>query len=154
MDTPIYFSHGLVFAYDTGEKAPGNDWTDAHVQQCFARRPTAANIATLENYGRATLERGTSESLDSCERVVSVSVRSESGIVALSGVDPGSECVLWKGRPGWVRVTIGQKRGPTELELRLLFLAEETSRDEASKVKEHGKWLEGPFVEEAEQARF
>ena len=153
MDARIYFSHGMVFVYDSAEAAPGNDWTDEHSLQGFARRPTTANVATLIEFGCAHVHFGSHEELEKCDRVVAVSVCSESGAIAMSGVDP-EDHVVWRGRPGWVRVSIGQTSNPDSRELRLIFVAEEAARDEPSAVREHGDWLRREFVESADTATY
>ena len=153
MGIRIYLSHGTLFVNDSAESAPGNDWTDEHSLQGFARRPTAANVATLIEYGCVDVEDGSPEHLDECERVVAVSVRSDSGMIAMSGVD-GESYELWKGRPGWVRVTIGQRRGATELGLEVYVAAEESAKEESTRVRERGEWLRREFVETAQAARY
>lgn len=148
----IYFSHGLFFLFDTAERCPGNDWIDSHSVQGFSRRATAANINTLIEDGVLDVEPGSPEQLDTCERAIAVSVRSDSGVVAMGSVDPVDH-VIWKGRPGWVRVTVGQKRVANERELRVFFVAEEAVKEEPTRIREHGEWLRRDFLETAEVAR-
>jgi hypothetical protein len=149
----IYFSHGIFLLFDSAERAPGNDWTEEHSSQGFARRPEVANIATLSEDGWFDVEVGSPELLDRCERVAAVSIRSDSGTILISGVDPGDH-VLWKGRPGWVRVTLGQMPGPDEREWQLFVVAEEATTEESTRVRERGEWVRGAFIETAEPARF
>lgn len=149
----IYFSHGMVFLYDSAERAPGNAWTDEHASQGFARRPTAANVATLVEDGCVDVEECSPELLDKCKRIVAVSIRSDSGAIAMSGVDP-EDNVVWKGRSGWVRVSVGQTHGANEDELRLYFVAEEAVNEEPTRVRENGDWILRAFVETAEAARY
>ncbi len=153
MKTRIYFSHGMVFVYDSAERAPGNAWTEEHSSQGFARRPTAANVATLIEDGCVDVEIGSPELLDKSERVVALSIRSDSGAIAMSGTDP-KDYVLWKGRPGWVRVTIGQTSGSDEQAIRLLFVAEEAAKEEPTRVREDGEWIRRDFIETAEAATY
>jgi hypothetical protein len=153
MTARIYFSHGMFFLYDSSERAPGNAWTDEHSSQGFARRPTAANIGTLVEDGCFDVEVGSPELLERCERVVVVSIRSDSGTISISGTDP-EDHIVWKGRPGWVRVTVGQTPGGDEHELRLFVVAEEAATDEATRVREGSEWVGGTFIESAEVARY
>ena len=131
----IDFSHGLFFLYDSWERAPGNAWTDQHSAQGFARRPTAANIATVIEDGCLDVEVGSPEVLDECQRVVAVSIRSDSGTISISGTDV-EDHVVWKGRPGWVRATVGQMPGADDHEVRLFVVAEEATTEEATRVRE------------------
>lgn len=153
MKARIYFSHGMVFLYDSTEPVPGNAWTDDHASQGFARRPTAANVGTLIEDGCVSVDEGSSELLDKCVRVVAVSIRSDSGTIAMSGVDP-EDHVLWRGRPGWVRVTVGQTPGDEEQELQIFFVIEEAAKDEPTRVRENGEWTRHDFIETAEPARY
>jgi hypothetical protein len=153
MQTDIYLSHNFFFLFDSQELSAGNDWTDEHFSQGFARRPSAANIRTLIEYGRLDVEVGSPELLDKCERVVAISIRSDSGGISISGVG-GEDLVVWKGRPGWVRLTVGQIPGAEDRELQLFVLAEEATNEEATRVRERGEWIRGAFVETAEAVRF
>ena len=153
MPRRIYFSHGMFFLYDASERAPGNAWTDEHASQGFARRPTAANIGTVIEDGWLDVEVGSPELLDECERVVAVSIRSDSGAISISGTEP-EDHVVWKGGPGWVRVTVGQMLGAEDRELQLFVVAEEATTEEATRVRIRGEWVRRAFVETAEVARY
>jgi hypothetical protein len=151
MKTRIYFSHGMFFVYDSSERSPGNAWTDDHSAQGFARRSTTANVATLIEDGWLDVDVGAAEALNECERVVAVSVLSASGAISISGIDPEDQ-VLWRGRPGWVRVSMGQERSADEQEVRLVFVAEEAAKEESTRVRERGDWVRRDFIEAAEPA--
>lgn len=71
----------------------------------------------------------------------------------MSGSDP-EDHVIWKGRPGWVRVTVGQMAGADDLEVRLFVAAEEAATEEATRVGSGGEWIAGPFVETAEAVSY
>ena len=146
MNETIYFSHGVFFVYDEAEQVPGNDWSDTHVEQHFSRRAESANISTILAEGVADLRPGTPELLDTCNGVVAVSVLSRSGAVAISGCDP-EDTVIWNGPPGWVRVTVGQKPGEREQHVTLVCLAEKAVDEQATRVREDGEWMSGPFLE-------
>lgn len=58
MTARVYFSHGIVFLFDSAERSPGSDWTEAHGTQGFARRPAAVTIGTLIEGGCVEIETG------------------------------------------------------------------------------------------------
>ena len=153
MGAGLYFSHGIVFIHDVLERAPGNDWTDDHVAQRFSRRSTACNVATLIEDGFADVDAGSSELLEACERVVAVSIQTDGGAISIGGIDGRSE-IIWKGRPGWVRVVLGQNLADGDSRLRMLLMAEEAAREEPTYVREQGEAVKGPFVESAKVALF
>lgn len=149
----IFVSHGIIFLYDTSEKAPGNDWTEQHQEQGFARRASAINVSTLVENAWARLSQGASDEMSGCERIVSCSLFSTSGTVGFSSVDPGGP-VIWRGHPGWVRITLGQSYSHEGEELEFVYFAEEAVAEEPTRIFKDGAWASGAFIETADAARY
>jgi hypothetical protein len=151
----IYISHATLFVFDSFGKLPANAWTSAHWEQLFARRPSSMNIVALvEEDGFIVEVDRSSSSLMNCERVVGFSLLSESGRIILDGGESGTGVTVWEGRPGWVRVTVGQallkKEEPQWM--RVVVVAEEAVREELTTVREKGTLKTGPFLEIADPA--
>lgn len=86
--------------------------------------------------------------LSTCQSIVSFSLYSSSGRVLLSGGEPGGE-IVWAGRPGWIRVTLGQALlcDTEPPEMRIVLVAEESTGDDRTVVRpptnpHHGEYLE------------
>lgn len=133
---PMYFSYGQFFAYDQNETQPGSLWTDEHVAQGFVRRKRALAIGTLTEYGVATLHvfRGHTVLLDEYDRVISVPIELESGILCIDGPEEYPIQRSIKVPPGQYQLLAAQSR-VSETELRIdLFLDHWIKTDLKSRV--------------------
>ncbi|MBX3189804.1 MAG: hypothetical protein KF819_22455 [Labilithrix sp.] len=149
----VFFSNEVFFVYDIAEEHQENLWTERQCAQGFSRRPTATSVQALRDSGRLEVEAETApKELDECERVVVFSLLS-TGAVELAGGDPGG-VVIWRGRPGWVRISLGQSRDERDERLvHLLVAVEESSADAKSRVRHEAEgWLPGELDETAEPA--
>ncbi len=83
----LYFSYGQVLVYDQSEPEPGSLWTDQHVAQGFVRRERALGIGMLTTQGNAIVRvfRGSPESLQSYNRVQSIPIVLNSGVLCIEG---------------------------------------------------------------------
>lgn len=155
MAEELYIEHATLFVADSDEKGPGNRWSPRHSQQGFARRRTAINIATVfpEDGYVSDVVHG-EDALPQCEKVLEFSLFSASGKIVLSGTDP-VEIEIWRGEPGWVRMTVGQQlleEGPPP-KVRLTVAAAPATADAPTRVWLGGSEVKGEFLEEAEEQR-
>lgn len=103
---PIYVNGAAILLYDAAETHQNNEWTLRHVEQCFCRRSTVADIRALMEEDGFIVAIHTGRAPEGAA-VVEVSMRLDSGRLMLSGGDPGG-LEVWSGRPGWARVHVGQ----------------------------------------------
>ncbi len=151
----IYVAEGTIYVWDLLEKHSGNEFTPAHGAQGFARRPSCANILTpFPEDGFVTQIESDRDGLAKCSRIVSLSIDSPSGEVFLGGFEPGGH-TIWRGRPGWVRLTIGQRivSDGEWPDLCVVVVGEETEAEAPSQVWRDGVEIAGPFVETATRVR-
>jgi hypothetical protein len=157
MSDIIYVSHGVVFVYDRAEKEPCSDWTQAHVDQGFARRARTATISTLAEDARAQVRRVLRGDAQHSDEAIEFSLLTETGLVAIGGID-AADAVIWQGAPGWVRVNLGQHMDQDtdgdERDLELTVWVERDSQERPTIVRRGGTWLAGPFIETATPARY
>ena len=83
----MIFSHNHFYVYDNAVDLPGLDWTDLHIQQGFARRPSTVGFSTLVEFGTATLRvYGDGYAKNKLfQRVISVPFESITGEILIEG---------------------------------------------------------------------
>lgn len=123
----LNFAYGQILVFDQVETEPGSLWTDQHVAQGFVRRTHTLAVGTLLPSGEATLSlfTGTLESVDSYDRVVSIPLQVDSGVICVEGPDeyPIERFVVLP--PGFIRVVAAQRlQSETKIVFDLYFCPE------------------------------
>ncbi len=152
----LFLEHAFVVLYDVGEQTPCPEVRLDHVRQGFARRPSSVMLFFREEEVCFVTELiRDSTSLADCPFVLSVSLYSYSGDVRLSTTDP-LDLPIWTGRPGWIRLSIGQQLVATRImrservsEYRVVVTAVEAEGEERSYVSQDGDVL-SDLVEDAD----
>ncbi len=106
----IYFSYSQFFVLDRSVELPGCDWTDEHVAQGFARRPSTVSFATMLEFGHADLKVyfAPYEARDHHERVIEVPIEVSSGKVEIGGPEESSNRTIVKLPDGHYRLVAAQ----------------------------------------------
>lgn len=152
MSAPVLeITHGVIFLLDPEDRGPSARWTARRHAQGFTRSRTSASLTTIEPEGTGRVFAAPMAAIAGCTRVTSLSVYSDSGRVALGDIHPDKP-IIWTGRPGWVRVTIGQRLAAVQTDdewpdIEILYLVEATDRESPTKRTETGIELDGPFEE-------
>jgi len=66
------------------------------------------------------------------------------------GTEDAEQHVVYRGAPGWVRLTIGQ-RATGEDDLQVHVLAEPAADDEPTRVRRRGAWLADDLLETSDR---
>ncbi|MBS1792803.1 MAG: hypothetical protein JSS81_03055 [Acidobacteria bacterium] len=105
----LYFAYNQFMIFDTSVKLPGNDWTDEHIRQGFARRPSSINFSTLIDFGTANVivYKGSYILDNSDERVIAVPFLCVSGKVRIEGPEEISPRIV-KIEQGNYKLTVAQ----------------------------------------------
>ncbi len=106
----MYFSYSQFFVFDRSVKFPAVAWTQAHIEQGFARREANAAFSTLLEYGHAevTVRVGPFASSDGYQRVVEVPLAVPSGVVVVAGPEEFEDDRIVQLTPGPYRLTVAQ----------------------------------------------
>lgn len=103
---PLFLVHGVLFVFDKNEPVVGSTWTREHAAQGFVRRPSTMNVSLLEPEDVRIVEIvNGAERVDACADEIAFSLHARSGEIQLGTEDPGG-IVVWRGRPGWVRIAL------------------------------------------------
>lgn len=104
--------------YDQSVQLPSCDWTDAHFDQGFARRESAASFRTLEDFGRADVRVmcGPYSPHASYRRVISTPFLIETGRVVIGGPEETLEERSLQLPAGSYRLTVCQSLVGEELQ--------------------------------------
>ncbi len=148
----FWISYGLFFVADGDYSGPPSMPSEQRARQGFARSPSRAELYAIVDSAPATLHPASSEEIARCQRVTSISLLTTRGRVTIGSVDP-VDLTLWVGRPGWVRITIGQRmtespEGSDPDAVELLYLVEVAACEQPSARFEESVALPGPFDEE------
>lgn len=83
----LFFSYRQFFIYDPAVGNPACAWTDRHIKQGYARRPNTIAVATILEFGTATVQFGLDEDCDwkRYERVLAIPLQIESGRISIDG---------------------------------------------------------------------
>src|SRR5262249_32913980 len=82
------FDYNQFLVYDVSVESPECKWTEAHVNQGFARRESVACVGTLMQYGQgdAVAFFGPYQEQDNYTRVISLPFHAPTGRVIIQGM--------------------------------------------------------------------
>jgi hypothetical protein len=125
----VYFSYNQFMVFDKEVKSPGNDWTDDHVRQGFARRDSSVNFGTLLEFGDAKVQvfKAPYAPDENDERVIAVPFFCSSGEVLIEGPEEDSRDPV-RIEPGHFVLTVAQQVNQEDerLFIRLYFSSVES----------------------------
>jgi hypothetical protein len=127
-DFKIYVSYNQFMVYDKTVDLPGNDWTEEHSNQGFARRDSSVCFGTLIQFGDANVQVFSNSYVfnEKDERVIKVPFYSPSGLIFIEGPEEESRDSI-KIEPGYFLLTAAQQADYENetLLIRLYFLKTE-----------------------------
>jgi hypothetical protein len=105
------YSFGILFVIDAGVNLPRKGWSAAHSLQGFSRGPGCIQIATLTQYGLATLNLVLGRYLENSkyERVIEVPLEVNSGAIEVFTVDTADSSVKLVLEPGPYKIVVAQQ---------------------------------------------
>lgn len=115
----IYFSYGFFMVYDSADDNPVFDWTDAHVQQGFARSDTAVCFQSFVEFGDAEVrvfKTGYQRQPDHV-RAIQVPIQFTSGSVGVEGPEDFGEGARLSIEAGAYLLTAGQTEDSRRIDL-------------------------------------
>ncbi|WP_394840666.1 NucA/NucB deoxyribonuclease domain-containing protein [Pendulispora brunnea] len=137
----MYFSYNQFMIFDSGEKQPGSDWTDEHVQQGFIRRAHTVSFGTICEFGDAELRVfcRAFEHISNYDRAIEVPLHVVSGRISIEGPEederPGVDLA-----EGHYRITVAQRLVKEEHEEIDVFIEPAAGPVEKSRIliADHG----------------
>ena len=151
----IYFSYNQFLVFDRAVKLPGCDWTEAHVQQGFARRAQTVGFRTMLEFGHGDVcvYLAPYEQLTEHQRVIEIPLEISSGEAVICGPEEPDEQVV-KMQKGHYRLVAAQRITGEAREAIDLYFEVLTVPLEESRVLIAGSELAPPaqLVESAEVA--
>ncbi len=128
----LYYTYGQILIFDS-RVLPGNEWTEKHEDQGFARRSVSVSFSTMNESGQAVISVVDSQPAEcAIERSIYTTINIPSGKVCIEGVDEYPIERHVEVEAGWHGVTFSQIiEGKT---LRVFLCFEWIEREERSRV--------------------
>ncbi len=123
----LEYAYNQFLVFDSSIQLPGNDWTQTHFDQGFARRDSSVAFRTLYQFGLAAVEvfSGNYIPRQDERRVVAVPFESVSGDVMIEGPEGSGSAISLT--PGHYNLTSAQATDEEtgDLFIRLFFTESE-----------------------------